>query len=100
MTTCTFLGASQGLGRQLALSALARNDRVIATARDISKVQDLERIYNTNHADVVRAMQLDVTASEDELRQKAEEAYAIWGRLDFLVNNAGVGVVNISEEMG
>ena len=94
------IGASQGLGRDLVLSALAKNDRVIATARDISKVQDLEKLYNTQDVDVVRAMQLDVTISEEELRQKAKEAYAIWGRLDVLVNNAGVGMASISEEMG
>ena len=94
------IGASQGLGRDLVLSALAKNDRVIATARDISKVQDLEKLYNTQDVDVVRAMQLDVTISEEELRQKAKEAYTIWGRLDVLVNNSGVGMASISEEMG
>ena len=93
-------GASQGLSRELVRVALARSDKVIATAREISKVQDLERTYNINGADVVRAMQLDVTVSEEELRQKAAEAIAIWGRVDTLVNNAGLGMASISEEMG
>ena len=93
-------GASQGLGRELVRVALARSDKVIATAREISKVQDLERTYNIDGADVVRAMQLDVTVSEEGLRQKAAEANAIWGRVDTLVNNAGQGMASISEEMG
>jgi short-subunit dehydrogenase len=93
-------GASQGLGRELVHAAVARKDRVIATARDISKVQDLERTYNTNGADLVRAMQLDITVSVEELRRKAAEANKIWGRVDTLVNNAGVGMSGISEEVG
>ena len=93
-------GASQGLGRQIALAALARKERVIATARDISRVRDLEDAFNTKEVDLVRAMELDVTVSEDELRSKAADAVGVWGRMDVLVNNAGVGMPSISEEAG
>lgn len=73
---------------------------MIATARDVTKVQDLEETYNVDGSDVVRALQLDVTVSEEQLRQKAAEAVGIWGRVDVLVNNAAMGMTSISEEMG
>ncbi len=38
-------GCSTGFGRALAEAALAQGDRVIATARNVSKIQDLEQNY-------------------------------------------------------
>jgi NAD(P)-dependent dehydrogenase (short-subunit alcohol dehydrogenase family) len=34
-------------------------------------------------------MQLDVTEGEASIKAKADEAAALWGRIDVLVNNAG-----------
>ncbi|KAF5339761.1 hypothetical protein D9611_009070 [Ephemerocybe angulata] len=43
---------------------------------------------------------LDVTEGEECLKAKVDEAAAIWGRIDVLVNNAGQGLVGLSEEGG
>ena len=74
-----------GLGRDLALKALNRGEKVIATgrARSIEKLQDLKK----KGADI---LELDVTASLDTLHKVAKEAIAIHGRVDVLVNNAGL----------
>ena len=45
-------------------------------------------------------MQLDVTADFKTIQAKAHEAISLWGRVDVLVNNAGAGMLGISEEIG
>lgn len=90
------LGASSGLGRELALAALSRGDKVIATGRSVDKLRDLQEA----HPDSCRVLQLDVTDTFDSLSAKAKEAVALWGRLDVLVNNAGYGLFGTIEESG
>ncbi|EAW12183.1 putative short-chain oxidoreductase [Aspergillus clavatus NRRL 1] len=75
-------GTSSGLGTEFVTQALARGDKVIATARDITKIAHLA-------AAGAATMQLDVTAPQAEMDAKAVEAIAVYGRVDVLVNNAG-----------
>ena len=75
-------GCSSGFGAALTREALSRGDKVIATARNPSKLSDLK----TEGADTFA---LDVTASLPELKKKAEEAFKLHGRIDYLINNAG-----------
>ncbi|KAF8584869.1 NAD(P)-binding protein [Ramaria rubella] len=89
-------GTSTGLGRELALSALARGDKVIATARSTESVKDLQSLY----PDTCRILQLDVTDTFARISAKANEAVDIWGRIDVVVNNAGHALVATVEEAG
>ncbi|KAF7353784.1 Short-chain dehydrogenase/reductase family protein [Mycena venus] len=75
-------GCSSGLGRELALTALKSGYRVIATARRIEALSLLEQ-----HG--AKVLTLDITSSETELAKFAASAIAIYGRVDYLVNNAG-----------
>ncbi|KZT18860.1 NAD(P)-binding protein [Neolentinus lepideus HHB14362 ss-1] len=86
-------GTSSGIGRDLTLAALRRGDKVIATtrSRSLSKLADLK----AQGADV---LELDVTSPLDKLKQVAEKAVAIHGRVDVLVNNAGYILVGALEE--
>ncbi|KAF6754059.1 short chain dehydrogenase [Ephemerocybe angulata] len=86
-------GTSSGIGRELAFVALARGDKVIATARgrNISKLDDLK-------AAGAATMELDVTSPLDKLNEVAREAIAFYGRVDVLVNNAGYMAVGAIEE--
>ena len=87
-------GASTGFGRLLAEEVLRRGERVIATARDISKVDDLQAQY----PETARAMPLDVTRPE-QVELIADQAIAAFGQVDVLVNNAGYGVNGAIEEV-
>jgi NAD(P)-dependent dehydrogenase (short-subunit alcohol dehydrogenase family) len=91
-----FVGASTGLGREIVIAALARGDRVIATARDTSKVQDLV----DGHPESCRSLALDVTDTFDNLRKIADNARGLWGHVDVLVNNAGHFYAGSMEELG
>ena len=75
-------GCSSGLGNQLIRSIIARGDKAIATARNASALIEL--------ADAGAAtIELDVTVSEDILKEKASEAIGKFGRIDVVVHNAG-----------
>ena len=69
-------GCSTGFGRATALEATRRGHEVVATARDVATLGDL---------DVAERLSLDVT---DQASIAAAVARA--GRVDALVNNAGV----------
>ena len=87
-------GTSRGFGRVWAEAALARGDRVAATARDVKTLAPLAERYG----DLVAPLTLDVT-------NKAAAAAAIafardrFGRLDVVVNNAGYGLFGTIEEV-
>jgi len=86
-------GCSSGFGRRLAKSALSRGDLVVATAR---KVDNIQIPTSPN----LRTLQLDLTAGFDAIKLKVDEAAAIWGRIDVLCNNAGLGLPGLLEEGG
>lgn len=87
-------GTSSGFGRHLVLIALARGDRVIATARSLLKIQDLPESEN------LRLLHLDLDWNTQAIKAKVDEALAFWGQIDVLVNNAGFGKKGIAEELG
>ena len=70
-------GASRGLGREVALRLMARGYTVIAGMRKPEPLMDIE------------SLALDV-ADEGSVRAAAEAVRARHGRLDVLVNNAGI----------
>ena len=86
-------GASRGFGRIWAEAALMRGDQVAATARKLADVADLTARFG----DAVLPLALDVTNSE-QVQQVVQQAYAHFGRLDVLVNNAGVALLAATEE--
>ncbi|KAL5522629.1 hypothetical protein ACEPAG_8647 [Sanghuangporus baumii] len=91
-------GTSSGLGSALVQVALARGDRVVATARSIESIRHFTSDPKTAERVVIAC--LDVTAPFSEIRSLADEAAGKWGRIDVLVNNAGVGMLGITEEVG
>ncbi|KAI0056338.1 NAD-P-binding protein [Artomyces pyxidatus] len=94
-------GASTGLGLELARRALARGDRVIATARTLARFADLSTSLSAEALSRLQLLRLDVTAPINQLEEVAAEAVKVWERVDVLVNNAGVvGKMGASEELG
>jgi NAD(P)-dependent dehydrogenase (short-subunit alcohol dehydrogenase family) len=86
-------GASRGFGRIWAEAALQRGDQVTATARKLADVADLTERFG----DAVLPVALDVTDSA-QVQKAVHQAYAHFGRLDVLVNNAGASLFAATEE--
>jgi len=79
-------GSASGLGRNIAEAVLASGDRLVATARDPHRLEDLVKKYG----DQVRTAPLDV-ADEGGAYAAVQVAVDAFDRLDVVVNNAGYG---------
>jgi hypothetical protein len=86
-------GASRGFGRIWAEAALARGDRVAATARDESSLAELKARYG----DAVLPLALDVTHAH-QAKHAVERAHEHFSGLDVVINNAGYTLVGTVEE--
>ena len=83
-------GISRGFGRALTEAALARGDVVVGTTRDGRNELDPD-------SDRLHVLPLDVTDAA-AVGPAVEQAVALAGRIDVLVNNAGYGVLGSIEE--
>ena len=93
-STWFITGASRGMGRELTEQALARGDRVAATLRTPSQLDDLVAVHG--HRLWVR--QLDVTDTM-QMGRVVEEAFNDHERIDVVVSNAGFGVFGAAEDV-
>ncbi|SNT62319.1 Short-chain dehydrogenase [Asanoa hainanensis] len=92
--TWLITGASRGMGRELVEQALDRGDRVAATLRRPSHLDDLAR----KHGDRLWRAALDVTDTA-RLRAVVAAAFAEHERIDVVVSNAGYGVFGVAEDL-
>lgn len=86
-------GTSRGFGRIWATAALARGDKVAATARNLSSIADLKEKFGSN----VLTLELDVTNAH-QVKEAVTHAHEHFGRLDVVMNNAGYSLVGTIEE--
>jgi NAD(P)-dependent dehydrogenase (short-subunit alcohol dehydrogenase family) len=87
-------GTSRGFGREWAIAALERGDKVAATARDTATLDDLAEKYG----DALLPIRLDVTDRDADFTA-VKQAHDHFGRLDIVVNNAGYGHFGFIEEL-
>src|SRR5580692_6983915 len=86
-------GCSTGFGRDLARHTLSHGYPTVVTARNPAQVQDIAE----GHGDKALVLKLDVTR-QDEIDAAVKAADAHFGRIDVLVNNAGIGYFGSYEE--
>lgn len=87
-------GASRGIGRATALLLAQNGAKVVATARNAEELKTLEAEGNGH----IVALAGDV-ASEADMAAVAQTALDKFGRLDIVINNAGVGVFKNVDEI-
>ncbi|MCU1375193.1 MAG: oxidoreductase [Actinomycetia bacterium] len=86
-------GCSTGIGRAIAEAVIATGDRVVVTARRRHLLDDLAAMAPER----VLAQAVDVVDAES-VADAVSATMARFGRIDVLVNNAGVGHVGAVEE--
>lgn len=91
-------GASQGIGRAMALEAAAKGARVLAAARSSALLAELARDAQTAGVSL-ETVQADVTSDADRQKMVAA-AKEKFGGLDVLVNNAGIGATGHFADVG
>ncbi|MGA1830646.1 SDR family oxidoreductase [Rhizobium wenxiniae] len=85
-------GINSGLGREMATQALENGDRVAGTVRKQGSVDDLKARY----PDRLWVAQLDLTDIE-AIEGCVKAAFAKFGSIDVIVNNAGYGLFGAAE---
>jgi NAD(P)-dependent dehydrogenase (short-subunit alcohol dehydrogenase family) len=91
--TIFITGASRGFGKLWAEALLQRGDKVVATARDLSTLNDLVSKYGDN----ILPLQLDVNNRDADF-EAVRRAKKHFGSIDVLINNAGYGLFGTVEE--
>ncbi|KAA5971673.1 SDR family oxidoreductase [Pantoea sp. M_9] len=94
MKTWLITGASSGLGRLMCEKLLARGDRVVASVRNRTALDDLAATYGEH----LQVMMLDLSRSAT-IKPAVEAAFAQAGRIDIVVSNAAYGLFGAAEEL-
>jgi NADP-dependent 3-hydroxy acid dehydrogenase YdfG len=81
-------GASSGIGEATALALAEEGARVVAAARRSERLEALVKRIEGQRGQAI-ALMVDVS-DEAQVREMVRRAHDRWGRLDLLVNNAGV----------
>src|SRR5690554_6738084 len=82
-------GASQGIGRALAIEAARQGARVLAVARSQELLEELAKeVQSAGHT--IEILAADIT-NPDHRAKMVQTAEQRFGGLDILVNNAGIG---------
>jgi NADP-dependent 3-hydroxy acid dehydrogenase YdfG len=79
-------GASSGIGEATARLAIARGHKVLFVARSADKIHDLCKLLGESAQPFVADVR-DVQAMRDMVSRAKE----LWGGVDVLINNAGLG---------
>jgi 3-oxoacyl-[acyl-carrier protein] reductase len=81
-------GASRGIGKAIALRLGAAGAQVACAARNVSKLEETAAAIQSAGGKAA-AFECDVTAAES-VQRLVESVAGDWGRLDIVVNNAGI----------
>src|SRR2546425_523640 len=92
--TWLITGTSGGFGRAMAERLLSRGDRVAATTRSLTSLDDLAARFG----DRLWRSELDIT-DNSAIARVVGQAFAELGRIDVVVSNAGYGLFGAVEEV-
>ena len=96
--TAIVTGGSRGIGFAIARALLAEGAQVTITGLDDGHLSSARRRLEGAGPGSIEALRADVR-KYDDVRQAIDATVARFGGLDFLVNNAGVGVFTHAAEM-
>jgi 3-oxoacyl-[acyl-carrier protein] reductase len=95
--TALVTGASRGIGRACAVALAAAGHRVILGARSIDKLEEAAAAIRATGAEAF-VIELDMASSES-IATAFNKASKEFGRIDILINNAGITKDGLSMRM-
>lgn len=90
-------GASSGIGRSLALVYGERGSKVVIAARDTEKLAEVEAELRKMGVEAL-AVQTDVSL-ESDCRKLIDQTVSRFGKIDILINNAGISMRAIFRDL-
>jgi NAD(P)-dependent dehydrogenase (short-subunit alcohol dehydrogenase family) len=96
MKVALVTGAYKGLGLEWCKQLGKIGYKVILTARDFEKAQEAAELLNEQEL-VIYPKALEVT-NENQIKEIADWAYEMFGRVDLIVNNAGINPKDYSDK--
>jgi len=89
-TVALITGASSGIGKALALELAKGSNNIVICSRNLNSLLETKDLCTKCGVEVL-AMQADVS-KEEECQKLIDETRKKFGRLDILINNAGVSM--------
>ncbi len=83
-------GSSGGIGESLAIKFASEKSRVVISARDSNKLDNVRKKLEASGAEVLSVIG-DVSL-EDDCKRLVDETIKRFGRIDVLINNAGISM--------
>lgn len=96
--TAVVTGSTRGIGLAIASALLERGARVLICARNGQEVDDAVASLSERHGERAAGARCDVR-SYDDVRELFTRAREEFGKVDILINNAGIGSRNNVEDM-
>lgn len=90
-------GASSGIGKALAFEFASRGAKLVLAARSLNKLQEVEQKLNTMGVESF-CVKTDVSVEQD-CKNLMDQAMERFGRIDVLINNAGISMRALFSEM-
>jgi len=90
-------GASSGIGESCAIAFANKGAKVVLAARNIDKLKEVEYVIKEIGVEVL-SVKCDVSLQED-CKRLIEQTISKFGRIDILINNAGISMRAIFNDM-
>lgn len=90
-------GASSGIGKALVYEFAKRGAKIVMGARNTDELKKIKDDLKSRGTDII-SVQTDVT-NESDCKALVEKAHAHFGRIDVLVNNAGISMRALFEDL-
>ncbi len=96
--TAIITGASKGIGKELAKVFAKRGFNLLLASRNIDLLNKIKKEMGSKFSIKVHIHKTDVSIS-NECKTMVEKAYDEFGRIDVLINNAGIGIYSPIEDI-
>lgn len=90
-------GASSGIGKALTYELARQGAKLVIASRNLSELLKIEQDLKQSNIDVL-AIRTDVT-KELACKEMIEQAYNHFGHIDILINNAGISMRALFEDL-